>query len=167
MEQTERSSWIRRWHLCTSGTREMSGGLATPKTEVWSGVREAALGSPLHFLSVKTCQLSSASHVGYPCTFHSKKESSATLLKRCQPGYLHRSLNPDDVHLLVPTPERPCPYPMPDLYYDLLLMILHFLSFFFKYRQHICKHQCLSHVQLFVTPWTVAYQASLSMGFSS
>ena len=24
----------------------------------------------------------------------------------------------------------------------------------------------LSHVQLFVTPWTVAYQASLSMGFS-
>ena len=25
----------------------------------------------------------------------------------------------------------------------------------------------LSHVQLFATPWTVAYQASLSMGFSS
>ena len=24
----------------------------------------------------------------------------------------------------------------------------------------------LSHVQLFATPWTVAYQASLSMGFS-
>ena len=24
----------------------------------------------------------------------------------------------------------------------------------------------LSHVQLFVTPWTVAYQAPLSMGFS-
>ena len=24
----------------------------------------------------------------------------------------------------------------------------------------------LSHVQLFVTPWTVAYQASLSMGFA-
>ena len=24
----------------------------------------------------------------------------------------------------------------------------------------------LSHVQLFVTPWTVAYQALLSMGFS-
>ena len=24
----------------------------------------------------------------------------------------------------------------------------------------------LSHVQLFVTPWTVAYQASLSTGFS-
>ena len=33
------------------------------------------------------------------------------------------------------------------------------------------KPQCsavksLSHVQLFATPWTVAYQASLSMGFS-
>ena len=26
--------------------------------------------------------------------------------------------------------------------------------------------QSLSHVQLFVTPWTVAYQASPSMGFS-
>ena len=24
----------------------------------------------------------------------------------------------------------------------------------------------LSHVQLFVTPWTIAYQALLSMGFS-
>ena len=30
----------------------------------------------------------------------------------------------------------------------------------------ICTHaQLLSHVQLFVTPWTVALQASLSMGF--
>ena len=26
--------------------------------------------------------------------------------------------------------------------------------------------QLLSHVQLFAIPWTVAYQASLSMGFS-
>ena len=26
--------------------------------------------------------------------------------------------------------------------------------------------QSLSHVQLFATPWTVAYQAPLSMGFS-
>ena len=26
--------------------------------------------------------------------------------------------------------------------------------------------QSLSHVQLFATPWTVAYQASLFMGFS-
>ena len=29
------------------------------------------------------------------------------------------------------------------------------------------KVKSLSHVQLFVTPWTVAYHASLSMGFSS
>ena len=29
------------------------------------------------------------------------------------------------------------------------------------------KVRSLSHVQLFVTPWTVAYQAPLSMGFSS
>ena len=28
------------------------------------------------------------------------------------------------------------------------------------------KVKSLSHVQLFVTPWTVAYQAPLSMGFS-
>ena len=25
---------------------------------------------------------------------------------------------------------------------------------------------CFSHVQLFVTPWTIAHQAPLSMGFS-
>ena len=29
-----------------------------------------------------------------------------------------------------------------------------------------CLHACISHVQLFVTPWTVALQAPLSMGFS-
>ena len=28
------------------------------------------------------------------------------------------------------------------------------------------KVKLLSHVQLFATPWTVAYQAPLSMGFS-
>ena len=28
------------------------------------------------------------------------------------------------------------------------------------------KVNSLSHVRLFATPWTVAYQASLSMGFS-
>ena len=28
------------------------------------------------------------------------------------------------------------------------------------------KVKSLSHVQLFATPWTVAYQAPLSMGFS-
>ena len=31
---------------------------------------------------------------------------------------------------------------------------------------HECMLNCLSHVQLFVTPWTVARQAPLSMGFS-
>ena len=35
---------------------------------------------------------------------------------------------------------------------------------------YVCKkkkeRKWLSHVQLFATPWTVAYQASLSMGFS-
>ena len=30
----------------------------------------------------------------------------------------------------------------------------------------VCVCQLLSHVRLFVTPWTVARQASLSMGFS-
>ena len=31
---------------------------------------------------------------------------------------------------------------------------------------HVCMLSCLTRVQLFVTPWTVACQASLSMGFS-
>ena len=30
----------------------------------------------------------------------------------------------------------------------------------------VCVYELLSHVQLFATPWTVAYQAPLSMGFS-
>ena len=30
----------------------------------------------------------------------------------------------------------------------------------------ICVHACISHVQLFVTLWTVAHQAPLSVGFS-
>ena len=30
----------------------------------------------------------------------------------------------------------------------------------------MCVLSCLSHMQLFVTPWTVAHQAPLSMGFS-
>ena len=30
----------------------------------------------------------------------------------------------------------------------------------------VCVLSCLSHIQLFVTPWTVAHQAPLSMGFS-
>ena len=31
---------------------------------------------------------------------------------------------------------------------------------------HECMLNCLSHFQLFVTPWAVARQAPLSMGFS-
>ena len=30
----------------------------------------------------------------------------------------------------------------------------------------VCILSCFSHVQLFATPWTVAHQAPLSMGFS-
>ena len=33
--------------------------------------------------------------------------------------------------------------------------------------RHACMLSCFSPVQLFATPWTVARQASLSMGFSS
>ena len=32
--------------------------------------------------------------------------------------------------------------------------------------QGVCVCVCVSHVQLFATPWTVAHQASLSMEFS-
>ena len=31
---------------------------------------------------------------------------------------------------------------------------------------YACVLSCLRHVRLFVTPWTVAHQAPLSMGFS-
>ena len=30
----------------------------------------------------------------------------------------------------------------------------------------VCMLNCFSHVQLIATPWTIAHQASLSMGFS-
>ena len=30
---------------------------------------------------------------------------------------------------------------------------------------HVCVCESLSHAQLYVTPWTVAHQASLSIGF--
>ena len=34
------------------------------------------------------------------------------------------------------------------------------------FKMCVCAHMCaLTHVQLFVTPWTVANQAPLSMGF--
>ena len=31
---------------------------------------------------------------------------------------------------------------------------------------YVCMVSCLSHIQLFVTLWTIAHQAPLSMGFS-
>ena len=37
----------------------------------------------------------------------------------------------------------------------------------FSFSLHACGLSCFSHVQLFVTLWTVARQASLSMGFST
>ena len=40
------------------------------------------------------------------------------------------------------------------------------LSVVFFIMSTISSVQSLSRVQLFVTPWTVAYQAPLSMGFS-
>jgi len=36
----------------------------------------------------------------------------------------------------------------------------------YKYVKKKVKVKSLSHVQLFATPWTVIYQAPLSMGFS-
>ena len=35
-----------------------------------------------------------------------------------------------------------------------------------NWRNPACELTHFSHVQLFATPWTVAYQAPLSMGFS-
>ena len=36
----------------------------------------------------------------------------------------------------------------------------------FKHRKEEKERKLLSRVQLFVTPWTVVYQAPLTMGFS-
>ena len=51
---------------------------------------------------------------------------------------------------------------------DFLKMNLLFLNSKLIYRvgKVKVKVKLLSHVQLFVTPWTVAYQAPLSLGFS-
>ena len=37
---------------------------------------------------------------------------------------------------------------------------------YYKLTVNKVKVKSLNHVQLFVTPWTVAYQVALSMGFS-
>ena len=41
-----------------------------------------------------------------------------------------------------------------------------FLSYEPLVKLKLSEEKSLSHVQLFVTPWTVAYQAPLSLGFS-
>ena len=72
--------------------------------------------------------------------------------------------------------------------YSRILLFIHFIIFFLKFFYwsivnlqcsasfkhtakwfsyvHICVCWSLSHVWLFVAPWTVAHQAPLSMGFS-
>ena len=44
--------------------------------------------------------------------------------------------------------------------------IVQYLQGTLKYSKVKMKVKSLSHVRLFVTPWTVAYQAPSSMGFS-
>ena len=51
----------------------------------------------------------------------------------------------------------------------LVLGILHFFLILTAIKQgkyYFLKVKLLSYIQLFATPWTVAYQAPLSMGFS-
>ena len=40
------------------------------------------------------------------------------------------------------------------------------MEFVVIYYSIVCVLSCFSPVQLFLTPWTVAHQAPLSMGFS-
>ena len=40
-------------------------------------------------------------------------------------------------------------------------------DFHLSYKGCVCRLRCFSHVQLFVTLWTIGCQAPLSMGFSS
>ena len=49
-----------------------------------------------------------------------------------------------------------------------LRFFIPFGRWFFLYHSSSlgCMLSCFSHVQLFVTPWTIAHQAPLSMGFS-
>ena len=51
---------------------------------------------------------------------------------------------------------------------SILTFKVHFslISVPFEYISKLAKEVSLSRVQLFVTPWKVAYQALLSMGFS-
>ena len=40
------------------------------------------------------------------------------------------------------------------------------MDLYLKYIKNTCMLSCFGHVQLFATPWTVACQAPLSIGFS-
>ena len=49
---------------------------------------------------------------------------------------------------------------------DTFWNVHHILDFILKFHVCVCVCVCvLSHNRLFVTPWTVAHQAPLSMGF--
>ena len=49
---------------------------------------------------------------------------------------------------------------------DTFWNVHHILDFILKFHVCVCVCVCvLSHIRLFVTPWTVAHQAPLSMGF--
>ena len=49
--------------------------------------------------------------------------------------------------------------------FDLIICIIHYILALFLFLLKV-KVKLLSHVRFFATPWTVAYQAPLSMGFS-
>ena len=54
--------------------------------------------------------------------------------------------------------QRPCSFGEPHLLHS---------HFSYSYLHSVCEHvKLLSSVQLFATPWTVAYQVPPSMGFS-
>ena len=73
--------------------------------------------------------------------------------------YLNQGWEPS--HILVPLPTYfSLPLPLPHASTDTLSVTIGSIAFS---RSEV---KSLSHVQLFVTPWTVAHQAPLSMGFS-
>ena len=54
------------------------------------------------------------------------------------------------------------------IYLGILLLIPHYLDYWMCVCVCVCAraHLSFSHVQLFAIPWTIAFQASLSMEFS-
>ena len=62
-----------------------------------------------------------------------------------------------------PIDSSPPGFPVPGI---LQARTLEWVAISFSKRNYRKKVKLLSHVQLFVTPWTVAYQAPLSMEFS-